>query len=508
MEPAEPQQTRAERLVIGLLAGAIAIAAVFLVSRMVRSIPFPPVSLAERIIRVTPGDIATFFIERLQHNAIRLLAAGVVVVFLAVAALLPGLVAKRSKAMRAWVPGFALGILTLAAALSGPQPKPPVLGILASAAVTAATYGLALTWMLAATTRVLHSTPNPDRRKVLLDGVSTALSMTVGGILLGRLIRTGRSDVAVRAPDRAAPAPERPPFPQVPGLSSEVTSATDHYVVDINLTKPVVAADSWTLRVKGLVSHPLEIGFSELQDRYEIVEEYSVLTCVSNEVGGPLIGNSRWAGVRLGDLLRDADVAPDAVDLLFHCADGYSVSVPVARAADPHALLAIEQNGAPLRTEHGFPCRVRIPGLYGMMNAKWLEEIEVVGSHAKGFWAQRGWSDIGLVRTGSRIDTVAPAARRGRPSWIAGIAWAGERGISRVEVSSDAGATWEPALVHEPLSSVAWTQWAFQWTPDRRGLAAIMCRAVDGKGVVQDRRYRRPHPSGASGYHTQEVSVG
>jgi DMSO/TMAO reductase YedYZ molybdopterin-dependent catalytic subunit len=219
-----------------------------------------------------------------------------------------------------------------------------------------------------------------------------------------------------------------------------------------------------------------------------------------------LVGSSRWTGVRLRDVLRQASLRGAAVDVVFRCADGYTTSIPIDLALDRHTLLAIAQNGRPLRQEHGFPCRVRVPALYGMLNAKWVEEIEVVDFNFKGYWSKRGWSDVGTVRTQSRIDT-APDLRVGESSWIAGVAWAGARGISRVEVSFDGSRTWEEAKLRPPISSLAWTQWAFRWTPRRRGAQRLMCRATDGDGRLQDREERSPHPSGASGYHEVEVEV-
>lgn len=148
-----------------------------------------------------------------------------------------------------------------------------------------------------------------------------------------------------------------------------------------------------------------------------------------------------------------------------------------------------------------------MPALYGMMNAKWLERIQVVDYDYTGYWADRGCSDEGVVRTQSRIDTVSPAPRVGERSWVAGVAWAGDRGISRVEVSTDGGETWRPARLRKPLSPLAWTQWAYRFDPDRSGPHVVSCRATYGAGERQQARERPPHPSGASGYHRVTVTV-
>jgi DMSO/TMAO reductase YedYZ molybdopterin-dependent catalytic subunit len=304
----------------------------------------------------------------------------------------------------------------------------------------------------------------------------------------------------------ASPRRRRPAFPRIPQLTPEVTAVADHYIVDIDISKPVLDAGSWRLRVEGLVDRPLALGFDELQGRFSLVSEYAVLTCISNPVDGPLVGNSLWEGVRLRDLLDAAGVSPRAWGLAVSCADGYSAGIPFVAARHESALAAIAQNGQPLTREHGFPCRLRVPALYGMLNPKWVTELRVVEHPYVGYWAQQGWSRTAHVRTEARVDTPQ-TARAGEPVWIAGVAWAGTRGISRVEVSTDRGGTWRSATLHEPLSRSAWTQWAHLWTPPSSGQYQILCRATDGHGRTQDPRLRAPHPSGASGYPQRGVSV-
>ncbi len=184
----------------------------------------------------------------------------------------------------------------------------------------------------------------------------------------------------------------------------------------------------------------MALDVNALQERFGLIEEIAVLTCISNPVGGPLVGNSRWTGPRLADVLASARPRCSARSAVFVSADGYSVTVPLFRLRDARNLLALGQNGQPLTRDHGAPCRARIPALYGMMNAKWLERISLVAGMPEGYWALRGWSRTGEVRTESRIDVAPAAPRAGQPEAIAGVAWAGERGISRVEVSTDGGA--------------------------------------------------------------------
>ena len=493
--------------VSGLLAGAVSVALLWAASRIEASVPFPPFSVGERLIRLTPGDVATFFIERLQHDALRLLAAGATLGFLGLTAALPELLAARDR-LRPYLAGAIVALISVVASFAAPV-EPQLLPVVLASLAAGALYAVSLAWLVEVAT--LHAAGEVDlsRRRALASIAGVAAGLFVGGSLLGRLVREmagPNTNVAINAPDELARIPPRPSFPLIPGLSPEVTSVSDHYVVDIDLVDPLVEADGWILSTHGLVDEPMKLTFSELQRRFSLVEEYSVLTCVSNQVGGGLVGSSKWTGVRLRDVLARAGVRDGAVDVVFRCADGYSTSMPLERALDRHTLLAIAQNGRPLTWEHGFPCRVRVPALYGMLNAKWLEEIEVVDFNFEGYWTKRGWSDVGTVRTQSRIDTPREA-RVGKPTWVAGIAWAGDRRISRVEVSGDGGRTWRPARLRPPISPLAWTQWAYRWTPDRRGTHRFTSRATDGEGRVQDRDERQPHPSGASGYHEVEVAV-
>lgn len=490
----------------GAFAAGLALALDWAASRLASDLPFGPSALADRVIRATPGDVATFFIETFEEDAQRLLVAGTVLGLLGLGALLGRYSrgSRRATVVAGVVFGASLAVPSLLAP-AGASVSLVTLATLGSGAVFAA----ALVWMRE--TLELTLTPETDRSKRRAFGVagSAIAGFLLGGAFLGRALgpRRDAASGTLAEPARVTHTPRRDPLPAVPGLSSEVTSVDDHYVVDIDVEDPVVDLASWTLEVDGLVSSPLQLDFNELQSAFPVVEEHSVLTCVSNQVGGPLVGSSLWRGVRLRDVLREAGPAAEVVDVVLRCADGYTASVPLARALAPSTLLALGQNGEPLTVEHGFPCRLRVPALYGMMNAKWIERIELVGSDFQGYWAERGWSDEAIAETQSRIDTIAPAPRVGERSWVAGVAWAGDRGIRGVEVSLDDGQTWAPARVREALSPVAWTQWAFPFVAADPGTVTIACRASDGDGRVQDEAMRPPHPSGATGYHRVSVSI-
>ena len=293
----------------------------------------------------------------------------------------------------------------------------------------------------------------------------------------------------------------------IPGLSPEVTPVRDFYTISKNLWDPTVDVRNWLLEVGGLVHRPYVIDYDQLTRSGPTVTEYVTLTCISNEVGGPLTGNARWRGVRMRDLLQAAGVMEGAVDVVMEAHDQYTDSIPIEKAMHPDTLVVWEMNGAPLTREHGFPARVIVPGIYGMKNVKWLRRITVVDHDYKGFWQQRGWSDAAPVKTWSRIDVPrAGRLRAGEQVVIAGLAYAGDRGVQAVEVSTDGGVTWRPAQVKEPLGPYAWRLWAVRWTPER-GSYRLAVRAIDGTGADQPERRTSVLPDGAEGHHTVSITV-
>ena len=502
--------SRREVRLAGFLSSCIALAVLFVWSSVSTSVTFPPTALAEFILRTTPGSIATATIEAFGHWARRLLT----LLALVGAAVFGGEVLWRSR--RDERPSVAVaaaisGTLSLVSMYLGPAPV-ELLPAIAASAVAALAYGYACRTFIRSFEAVDEAAPDASRRRALAWGVGTATGIVVAGTGIGYLLRRFSGpdrNVAIADPASVATIPERAPFPEIPGLTPEVTSPEDHYVVDINLIRPSVETEGWSLVVKGMVGSALTLSFADLQSRFPVVEEYSTLTCVSNEIGGDLIGHSAWRGVRLADVLETAEVEAGAVDVIFRGVDGYSDSNPYEIAQDPRVLIAFAQNGEPLTQDHGFPCRVRVPPIYGMKNVKWLEEIEVVPNDYEGYWADRGWSDEAIVRTQSRIDVagVERNARVGEQNWIAGIAWAGVRGISKVEVSTDGGDSWEEARLKDPITPISWRQWALSWAPTDAGEHTVICRATDGDGRTQTSEEEPPHPAGATGWHTISVDV-
>jgi DMSO/TMAO reductase YedYZ molybdopterin-dependent catalytic subunit len=305
-----------------------------------------------------------------------------------------------------------------------------------------------------------------------------------------------------------------------PLLASEITPTELFYRIDKNPIVPVVMASTWKLTVKGLVTKPLEINYKNLRDMPSI-EEFATLECVSNKIGGELISTAVWKGVRLKDILETAKIMPNAKYIVFRCYDGYDVGIPLERGLFDGTILAYDMNGTSLTAEHGYPVRAIVPGLYGMMNPKWITEIELVDSIYEGYWQRKGWANNAKYNTHSFI--VIPgnasvkqrfgnlsASRIATPSSsgvipIAGVAFAGDRGILKVEVSTDGGATWKPTQLKDPLSSYTWVLWTTEINVTDKGSHRIIARSTDKTGKTQTAEIADPFPNGATGYDVVNI---
>lgn len=311
-------------------------------------------------------------------------------------------------------------------------------------------------------------------------------------------------------PDRIVPppAPTYGPWTAVSGQTPEVTSAAQFYYVSKNLASdPTVPQSSWRLHIKGLVGQPYSLSYDDLL-ALPPVERYHTLACISNTIGGDLISTARFTGVSLADMLNRAGIQSGASELIFRAADGYSDSLHLSQALDPEAMIAYRINGEPLPASHGFPARLLIPGLYGMKNGKWLTELEAGSGGYTGYWEERGWTREARVKTMARIDTPHDNDLLLRkPLFIAGVAYAAERGIARVEVTTDAGNTWQVATLRQPLGNLTWTLWEFLWTPPTSGMYVLAARAIDLDGRVQTPVLADPLPDGSSGYHAIGIVV-
>jgi DMSO/TMAO reductase YedYZ molybdopterin-dependent catalytic subunit len=323
---------------------------------------------------------------------------------------------------------------------------------------------------------------------------ATAFTFLVNRTLFQRLLR------AVGAPGGRLP--------------SFVTPNAVFYQVSMDVTSPLIALSRWRLSVGGEVDRPIQLGYAELL-KLPMVEKTITLECVSNEVGGPLISNARWRGVPLSVLLNQAGLRPNAREIVVQAADAYSDSIPVELGLAADTMLAVYMNDDDLPRDHGFPVRLLVPGLFGMENVKWLTGIQVIsGSYRGGYWQTRGWAKFAVVRTMSKISVpIADAAVSVKgPIMIGGVAFAGNRGIQRVELgvslADDAGAAnWAPAELLQEGSAITWRLWQYNWRPVKTGTYVLVVRATDGTGMLQVAENAPIFPSGSTGYHSVKVRV-
>ncbi len=494
---------------IGVAAMAGALAFAYAAGVVLGAVPYPPARVQDVLVRITPGDIATAAIDQFHHWAMRLLAlvvhAGLLVLggYAAVRLRRIPTPAGRARAARGvTVALFALCLL-LAFTAGGGMAWPALL------VYAVAAYGFARVSAGVSLGRILEpevregETPldamRRSRRSFLGRGVALGgLALLVGGGAFRFFRRSPKPTIVGAAKPFVPPAPDTT-FPAVAGLSDEITPTAEFYNVDIDFLKPSVDVATWRLGIGGLVTSPFELNFRQLQSSFEVVEMAHTLSCISNEVGGNLISTAVWRGVRLKDVLARAGLGPTVNEIVFRSTEGYSDSIPIAKANEDTTLVVFGMNGEALPTEHGFPARIIVPGIYGMKNVKWLTSITAVDHHYRGYWEVRGWDDVARVKTESRFDVPASADSVHLPAKLAGVAWAGDRGITKVEVSDDNGSTWRPAVLKRELSPVAWRLWATNISPGT-GPRRVLVRATDGTGEVQTSQPADPHPSGASGY--------
>ena len=338
---------------------------------------------------------------------------------------------------------------------------------------------------------------------------SAALAAASGRALRGRF-SAAESRAGVTLPRPAAPLPPIPATAAagVEGIAPFVTPNRDFYRVDTALIVPQVRAEDWTLSVTGMVDEPFELTYAELRD-LDIVEADITMTCISNQVGGDLVGNARWLGVLTRDLLDRARPQRRADQLVGRSTDGYTCGFPIEAAYDRPCLVAIGMNGEPLPLRHGFPARLVTPGIYGYVGStKWLTELEVTTFDAfDQYWVPRGYAEQAPIKTMARIDTPRSfeSVAAGRVT-VGGVAWAQTRGISAVEIRIDDG-DFEPAVLADEVARETWRQWRYEWdaTPGRHDLTV---RAVDGTGERQIEERAEPLPDGASGWMSLVVNVG
>ena len=331
------------------------------------------------------------------------------------------------------------------------------------------------------------------RREFLRHGAQRLLKLSTGLYVAGRLF-----------PWPAQAAGDLSVFDDFP--IPEITPVDQLYHQQIGET-PDVEPDSWRLKVAGAVENPLELDLQTLAkiERFSI---YNTLKCVGDPVGGRQAGHLKWTGVRLKTLLERARVKREAKDIALHARDGYSDSFPVSKAMEGETLLALEMNGVPLTGGHGWPARMIVPNIYGMKNVKWIDRIEVTDYDYEGYWQKRGWSETAVIKTFSTI--MAPSGLSARaPVMLAGVAYAGDRGVLGVQVSLDGGSTWDNAITKPAMSKYSWRLWAYKIKPSISGKISAMVRAVEKSGKTQKKGglLSRAYPAGADGYHEVTLLV-
>ncbi|GGM55560.1 oxidoreductase [Microbacterium saperdae] len=505
--------TRGDRLrsaAAGLSAAVVAVGLAELVAAVVEPSASPFAVIGSGLIDLAPSWAKDTAIALFGTGDKAALITGIALVLAALAAAAGILESWRSGVGAVIVGG--LGALTLVAAMIRPGAGPFAWLPGLVAAVVAV---VALRLLTRRLRPIAGFAPDhEDRRRFLLWTAGTAaaglIALAVGNVARGATRSIDAVREALHLPKAAAPAAAVPSAAElaIPGLAPVVTPNTDFYRIDTALIVPRVDPADWSLRIHGMVDHEVTVTWDELL-ALPMTESFVTLACVSNEVGGSLIGNARWLGHPVRELLARAGVRSDADMVLSTSIDGFTASTPLeALTDDRDALLAIGMNGEPLPIEHGFPVRMVVPGLYGYVSAtKWVTELEVTRfDRAMGYWTPRGWSDHGPIKLQSRIDVP----RGGRvieagDSVIAGMAWQQHVGIAGVEVRVDGG-PWRSADLAAPISADTWVQWSMPWAAES-GSHTIECRALSVDGDTQVEQQAPPAPDGAQGWHRVDVTV-
>ena len=546
--------SRRHGVAIGLLSTLAGLAVAELIVGLVRGANSPVVPVGQEVIDVVPPAVKDWAIAWFGTADKAVLIIGTLISLAVVGSIVGNLAVKGNRAA-AYAVTAVVGVIGVFAVQMRPAPSfgkmlPPIVGTLVSMFV--------IWWMAPRDVGVAAATTEREpaehdvqlepgsassaigslstatvRRRNFLQGAGTIglLSVVAGGI--GRILK-GRFDVGGerQALELPAPVDTVAPVVSVPAVAESsaavasiamtdfgidevepwVVPNRDFYRIDTALVVPQVPKDSWKLRVHGMVDRELEITFADLLGR-DMIERYITLSCVSNRVGGDLVGNAKWQGVRLEDVLDEAGVDPEATQVVSRSIDGWTCGSPTSAIMDGRdAMLAIAMNDEPLPAEHGYPVRLVVPGLYGYVSAtKWVTEIELTRwEDFDGYWIGRGWAKDGPVKTMARIDR--PTKGRGYSVDadgvvdIAGLAWAVHRGISRVEVSIDDGEWRDCELAGIPTDDT-WRQWRYRWDTPSPGKHSVRARAYDGAGVAQPEQPKDVAPDGAQGYHRVEFQV-
>ena len=484
----------------GAVAGVALVALMYLASLVLGLKPLPQL-LNQPLLSLMPGFVFGFLIDTLQH------AGKVVEEFGLIVAMVVGL--GVLGAAWAWTTRFwhfqysalvfaAAGWLVVTAVLL-PISGLGFLGLddgLPTPLEWGALFAVYGTILQLGSEPIGSAAPTDLGRRRLLSALPVTISALSVGVLAIRLVPGWYK--AIFSPAEAG----------LRGVSPAVTPVQNFYVVSKNFSDPQVDGQSWRLSVGGLVNKPLNLALSDLRG-LPSATEYVTMECISNNVGGELMSTGSFSGVRLRDLLAMASPQANGTWAAFKAVDGYAESLPMSLILGaPEILVAYDLDGAPLPASHGYPARMLIPGHYGMKGPKWLESIDLVDHESGGFWETQGWDHNAVVRTTARFDVphFGDIIKLGTVQ-LAGVAFAGTRGIQKVEVSTDGGGTWSEAQFAAPTSKLTWVLWQTTWTPTREGAYTLVVRAVDGSGALQDSHPAASYPTGAAGYHTIQLNI-
>lgn len=510
-------------------------------------LPFIPYDLFDWIARVLPGPIITFGID-LMIDSLLLFGAGVAgtaktaekavailqFFFLGVAVGALYFAVVRHRAVRPDIlSGIAIGglvglpMIAVSIAITGSSVE-PILVVLWLAAIFIA-WGAALRETYV---RVALREPAPEpseapastveslgRRQFLVRlGVATATITVASSGLGGLLAQAARRELeAELAMDHRPGGSTQPVFPNsgdlvmpAPGTRPEYTPLKDHYKVFLRTEPTVIDGATWSLPIAGLVANNVSLTLDDLRQNYEPREQYVTLSCISGRVGTDLISTTQWTGASLQDILADVKPDEDARFLHITSGDGFYETVDLELIdSDDRIMLAYAWDGNPIPIDHGFPLRIWIPDRFGMKQPKWITGIDVTSGYKPGYWVERGWDEVAQMKATSVIDTVAADAAYESGGQmlvpVGGIAFAGARGISKVEVRADGG-PWVQARLRAPLSETTWVVWRYDW-PFVPGDHTFEVRCAEGDGTAQIEEKMSNRPSGATGIHSKKAKV-
>ena len=533
--PATAAKTRLLNAAGGVTSAAAGIGVAHLVAELTVPAASPLLAVGSIAIDAAPTAVKEFAVQTFGNADKPVLLGGLSLVLMVVTALI-GAVGYRHR----WAGILGIGALGLVAGAAAYARTPELIAML-PALVAAFVAIVGLTWVLAglgSDTRATTAEPTaeaggrradtispldspqvrsgrfvPTRRGVLLGGpAALAIAGTGGGIALNRLRSgdeaIGRDQQLPEALDPVLPLPDDIDL-AVPGITPFRTPSPDFYRVDIALSTPRLNSDSWSLAIDGRVQNPITLRYADILDM-PMIERWITLTCVSNPVGGPYVSTGKWLGVRLADVFEQVGVQPEANQLFTSSADGLTMSVPLAAATDGRdAMLVVGLNDEQLPVERGFPARLIVPGLFGFVSAaKWITDMKL-STYAEdvAYWTQRDWATDAPVLTQARIDVPGPLERvpAGRVT-VAGVAWAQQRGIEKVEVRIDGG-DWSEAELGPDAGVDLWRQWRFEWESTGPGRHDAQVRATDGNGDSQVEERTDPVPDGARGWHSIAFTV-